>query len=338
MNDLALLRDAAPETAAPSTAALLRARAALLAEIAAEGRPRARRFRAPSRKAGLRIGVGLTALAAAWSAAVVIAAPDDHAGPPPGSVSLVGFHPPTFPLSLEPAPAGLSPSFSEDPGHVLHAGWSSADGADVVSLRVTPDEPDLVQPSDEHGVTVRGRDGVLATEHTPYAEDKVQVSAALVVEWHDDEWIELTGEGRYAGRQALLAVARTIVDRPQPVPLQVHLAPAGWSVLAYKDDRILTLVDDDYDRLSLNVYLPDRPTPADRLLTELEGPPVAPVLDVPVNGRPAQLVRLQARDAADNGWFLQAQFPNGRTFVVQAPAAFTKAQVLAFAAQVTYTP
>jgi hypothetical protein len=118
----------------------------------------------------------------------------------------------------------------------------------------------------------------------------------------------------------------------------VHLAPAGWSVLAYKDDRILTLVDDDYDRLSLNVFLPDRPIPADRLLTELGGPPVAPVLDVSVNGRPAHLVRLEARDAADNGWYLQARFPDGRTFVVQAPAAFTKAQVLAFAAQVTYTP
>jgi hypothetical protein len=54
--------------------------------------------------------------------------------------------------------------------------------------------------------------------------------------------------------------------------------------------------------------------------------------------RPAQLVRLQARDAADNRWYLQGQFPGGRTFVVVAPAAFMKDQVLAFAARVTCTP
>jgi hypothetical protein len=334
MNELTLLREAGPEAPAFTTATRQAARAALLAEI--EGPPAHRRR--PARKTTLRIGVGVVAVAAAWSAAVVIAAPDDHSGPPPAGVSLVAFRPPTFPLSLDPLPAGLTPSFSEDPGHVLHAGWSSPDDRDRISLSVTPDEPDLVQPTGEQDVTVRGRDGVLATEHIPYEEGRVRVSAALVVEWHDGQWIELTGAGRFAGRQQLLAVARTLVDRPQPVPLQLHLAPAGWSLLAYKDDRILTLVDDDYDRLSLNVYLTDQPLPADRLLTELEGPPVAPVLEVSVNGRPAQLVRLEARDAADNGWYLQAQFPDGRTFVVQAPAAFTKAQVLAFADQVTYTP
>jgi hypothetical protein len=55
-----------------------------------------------------------------------------------------------------------------------------------------------------------------------------------------------------------------------------------------------------------------------------------------VNGRPAQPVRI-AGGPIDSGWFLQAQFPDGRTFVVQAPKAFAQDQVLAFAAQVTYT-
>ena len=336
MNDLTLVRDAAPETHAPSTDTLQRARAALLAEIAAERGPRPRRFRAPRRRTAVRIGVGLTVVAAAWSAAVVIAAPNGTSGPPPSSVSLVAFRPPTFPFALDPVPSGLRPSFSEDPGHVLHAGWSSTDGTDRVSLRVTPDEPDLVRPTDEQDVTLRGRDGVLATEHIPYAEGKVQVSAALVVEWRDGQWIELTGGGRYSGRQALLAVSRAIVDRPQAVPLQVHLAPAGWSVLAYKDDRILTLVNDGYEQQTLNVYLPEKPTPPAELLHQLAGP-VGPVIGVVVNDRPAQLVRIEL-GPIDSGWFLQAQFPDGRAFVVQAPKAFTQAQVVAFAEQVTYTP
>ncbi len=46
----------------------------------------------------------------------------------------------------------------------------------------------------------------------------------------------------------------------------------------------------------------------------------------------------RSRPPVDGGWYLQAQFPDGTTFVVEAPAAFTQAQVLQFAAQVTYTP
>ncbi|MDQ1663160.1 MAG: hypothetical protein QOJ68_3140 [Blastococcus sp.] len=53
---------------------------------------------------------------------------------------------------------------------------------------------------------------------------------------------------------------------------------------------------------------------------------------VTVNGRPAQLV------PTANGWFLQAQFPDGTTFVVQAPASFTEADMLAVAEQVRHNP
>lgn len=41
--------------------------------------------------------------------------------------------------------------------------------------------------------------------------------------------------------------------------------------------------------------------------------------------------------AAVTGWYLQAQFPDGTTFVVQAPAAFTQDQLVAFANHLTYT-
>jgi len=271
---------------------------------------------------------------------VLVAAPDGP-GPPAPSVPLVAFAPPTFPFTLAPAPAGLPPSFSADPGDVLHAGYGSPDG-DRVSLTVTPEEPELEDTSDEEDVTVRGRDAELVTENVVWGTrdggSEVRPQAALVVEWSGDRWLKITGGGRYDDRDRLLAVARTLVERPQRVPLQVHLAPAGWSLLAYKEDRILTLVNDAYEQQTVNVYLEDQPVPADRLLHELMGPPIAPVIDVQVNGRPAQLVRLDAGTPLDNGWFLQAQFADGTTFVVQAPEAFTQEQVLAFAEQVTHNP
>jgi hypothetical protein len=339
MNEITLLREAGPEAPPLRPAALQVARAALVAEIATAttGRRTHRRVRL-SRKATVRIALAATAVtAAACVAAAVSTAP----ATPATRVALVAFTPPTFPLALDPAPAGLSPHFSADPGGVLHAGYSGTGGDDRVSITVTPDKPDLQKPSDERGVTVAGRDGELVTEHVVYATDRgseVRSQAALRLEWSDDQWVELTGGGRYDDRDRLLAVARTLVAKPQPVPLQVHVAPAGWSVQAYKDDRILTLVNDSYERQSLNVFLTEQPIPADQLLHQLEGPPVGPVIDVRINGRPAQLVRLAARDVADNGWYLQAQFVSGQAFVVQAPAAFTQQQVLAFAAQVTYTP
>ena len=59
---------------------------------------------------------------------------------------------------------------------------------------------------------------------------------------------------------------------------------------------------------------------------------MGPLVPATVNGRPAQLV------PTDEGWYLQAQFPDGTTFVLQAPEVLTQEQVLAVAAEVTYTP
>jgi hypothetical protein len=336
MNEITLLREAGPEALPLPAEARSAARAALLAEI--EGRPSVRRLRRPGRTATIRIGGALATVAAAWAAAVVVAAPDEL-GPPPGSVTLVAFEPPAFPLALDPAPAGLTPSFSADPGDVLHAGYGSTSG-DGLRLTVTPDESELQDPSDEQDVTVRGRAGELATENVVWGTEdggsEVRPQAVLVVEWSGEQWVKLTGDGRYDDRDELLAVARTLVERPQPVPLQVHLAPAGWSVLAYKDDRILTLVNDLYEQQTLTVFLPEQPIPADRLLGELMGPE-GPVVETTVNGRPAQLVRIGG-GPLEAGWYLQARFANGTTFVVQAPEAFTEEQVLRFAQQVTHNP
>jgi hypothetical protein len=347
MNEITLLREAGPEAPALSPAARSAARAALLAEI--EARPARRRPRRPSRKLTLRIGLAATAAAAAWTAAVVVAAPD-AAGPAPGGVRLVDFRTPTFPLSLDPAPAGMTPAFSGDADAGSVADYRSADGTDRFSLAVHEDEPDWLD--DEHGqldvtgtdeVTVDGEAAeVVRGWHDVACEDGLgvcgRVRFADLVWERDDEWVTLRGEGRYGATDALVAVADSVVDRPQPVTLGVGLAPAGWSVLLYKDGRILTLADDAHPEQTLTVHLPlpEDVVPPEQLRGQLMGP-VGPMLTVTVHGRPAQLVRTD-NGPRDRGWYLQAQFADGTTFVVQAPEAFTEDQVVAFADQVTHNP
>ena len=133
------------------------------------------------------------------------------------------------------------------------------------------------------------------------------------------------------------------MDRQQRIPLQISVAPAGWSLQFVKDDRILTLVDDEHEQHSLSVHLPlpEDVIPADRVRESITGP-VGPQLDVTVHGRPAQLVRVQRDLMVEGrfleGWYLQAQFTDGTTFVVQAPESFTQEQVLRFAESVVHTP
>lgn len=161
----------------------------------------------------------------------------------------------------------------------------------------------------------------------------------LVWERRDGQWVQLSGEGRFDDADRLRDVAENLVDRPQPVPLQVHLVPAGWSVLAYKDDRILTLVDDAYEQqtLSVQIPLPENVVPPEELLDQLMGP-LAPVIPVTVHRRPAHLVRTQSDFLDQEAWFLQAQFEDGTVYEIQAPEAFTRERVVELAEQVTYNP
>ncbi len=124
----------------------------------------------------------------------------------------------------------------------------------------------------------------------------------LVWEYGDEQWVELSGGGRYDNADRLREVAERLVDRPQAVPLQVHLAPAGWSVQGYKDDRILTLVNDSYEQQTLSVYipLPEDVVPPENLLGQLMGP-IGPVVPVTVQGRPAHLVPGPVRLHASGG-------------------------------------
>jgi hypothetical protein len=350
MNEITLLREAGPDAPALTHDARSAARAALLDAI--DGTSRSHRLRMPGRKIRWRVGTGVVAVAAAWAAAVVIAAPDEL-GPLPESVELVAFEPPAFPLSLEPLPAGWDVSFSADPGGILHAAYGDGTGnaeGDGVYLRVSPEEPEQYDVTDTEDVSVDGRDAELVRGDlvmcggtgTECVEERVPY-LHLLWERRDAQWVQLEGYGAYDDVDRLLETAENLVDRPQRVPLQLSLAPAGWSVQAYKDDRILSLVDDEHEQHTLSVHLPlpEEVVPAEQVRQSIAGP-IGPQLDVTVNGRPAQLVRVQGdlviEGRSTEGWYLQAQFQDGRTFVVQAPGSFTQDQVLQVAETVTYNP
>ncbi len=319
--------------------------------------PAPTRRRLPSRKARRRIGVGVVAVAASWAAAVVIAAPDEL-GAPADSVRLVEFHVPTFPLSLDPAPEGLRPAFDGTGDGATIASYDDATQTNGFTIYVGEDEPEGNGP--DHGapgyeqlavddVALDGDDAEIVTYVRDWCvEDTDQGCvierrrfAWLSWEREDDQWVSILGHGDYATAEQLQTVAGSLVDRPQPATLDVGLAPDGWSISAYKMGRVLTLVNDAHEAQDLTVHipLPEDVIPADRVRESIGGP-IGPQLDVTVNGRPAQLVRVDVGYVVDGhryeGWYLQAQFEDGTTFVVQAPEAFTQEQVLELAESVTH--
>lgn len=345
MNDVMLLREAGPAAAPLSATARQSARAALMAEIAGRPTPAPRRLRRPSRPVRLRIGVGIAVLAAAYTGAVIVAAPGQPSGSP-SSVTLVHFTTPTFPLSLEPAPAGLRPAFDGSGSGSSIADYHDASGESGFTISVNHDKPDWSEEgapgyrsegSDD--VVVAGRRAELSRYSRQWCTGASGLGcpqrsfAALAWERRSDQWVVIRGDGRYDSSAELLTVATSLVDRPQPATLSVGLAPAGWSVLGYKMGRVLTLVDDAHEQQTMSVHLPlpAEVLPVDKVATGIEGPK-GPMRPVTVDGRPAQLV------PTTNGWYLQAQFTDGTTFVVQAPSSFTESDVLAVAAEVRHNP
>jgi hypothetical protein len=352
MNDVTLLREAGPAAPPLQPAARAAARVALLDEIVRSRTVRGRaRTRLPRRRMVLRIGAGVTVAAVAWTAAVVIAAPDE-VGPPPGSVTLVAFETPSFPLSLDPVPEGLRPAFDGSADGSFFADYRDATGKNGFSISVRDEEPDLEELNEFNAIgevedvrVVAGVEGLLVRgSHDVPCEDGQSICGSrsftqLAWEHRDDVWLLLEGDGRYRSVERLLSVAESVVDRPQPATLRMGLAPAGWSVQFFKMGRVLTLVDDAYEQQTLTVHipLPEDVSPPEELRDQLMGP-IGPVMPVVVQGRPAYLVRLDSGYLDQEMWFLQAQFADGTTFTLQAPEAFTPEQVVDMADQVVYHP
>jgi len=320
-------------------------------------RPRRRR---PGRKVVVRVGAAVLAVAAAWTTAVLVPPRDADAPPsagtptpavttpappleaPPGGITLVSAEEVTFPFSLEPTPAGLTPELSRRGGMAYYgngpltfvADYSSDEGRVLIDLfpadpRTLP-EMGWSELGDPAGtVTV---DGVSAEVR----EDDGVVT--LLWERPDSQWLWISGEGSYADRASLVAVAGSIVDRPQPVGLQFGLAPAGWSVGGYEASRSLDLVSDaDPTTSPLRVSLfggqgyevtVDEPFQG-RSLT-------GPVEPVTVQGLPARIA-MTAPDDGD-GWLVTGQLAGGPLFLMLAPPVLTRDQVLAIAEQISYRP
>ena len=358
MNDLQLLRDAGPGAAPLSTAARSAARAALLAEIEGAGmRAAPRRNLRPGRTAALRTGIAAATAAAAWVGAVVLTGPD-AADPVPGGtggMTLVAVDDITFPLSLDPVPAGMTPTFTGSAGDPeAIAGYSSADGTGF-SIHLSPTE---LPPADDPNVTDSGTVAVAGAQAsygagtTPELCTVVDVCfedlpfAELVWERAPGQWVRLTGDGAHGEVAALVAVGESLVDRPQPINLQVGLAPAGWSVVDWHESSgAVGLASDDDPTQVIGVQCMPDPPPGTRLVdSTVENRidsvvAIDPAVSTTVGGRPASVVL--AHDYMDENlrfWLVAWEFPDGTLCTVQTPDDFSRADVLAIAEGVTYRP
>lgn len=326
MNDITLIREYGPDAPALSPAALADARARLMAEATAAPRPRpgllvrvgdvTGRLRGRAR---LLVAAGAAIAAVAAAVAVLAPAPQPPSRPSAG-VSLVAFSTPVFPIALRPTPPGLSaPSFTGQAG-TWTAVYQSTDEGNDVYLTVHPANAELGIPCT--ATIIAGKPGDLCT-WAPTSGGETSVT--LTWERIPGQWVAVTGNGRYATESGVRTLAAAIVDEPQRVPLQLHLAPAGWTLDAFKDDSIVTLRDAADPRNSLSVQAVPRMDPD--VFHNTQGARRAST--VQINGRAGQLI------LTEDEWFLQAPLPDGTAFNLQTPLLLTREQVIAIGGQVS---
>jgi hypothetical protein len=340
---------ATPEgTRANEPASVIAARQLVADARAARTAPRTRRR--PGRRTMLRAGTTVLALAAAWLTAVVVTPSDPHSTrdtPPgattPGGISLVAGEEAMFPLTLDPVPEGLTPTFSRSGGWgpyadqplVYTADYESPDRGRVLVNLFDQDPRDLadsgytIEGDAEGTVDVDGRDAELRHDHG---------AATLLWRRADGRWLRVLGEGAYAKTSALIPVAEAIVDRPQPIGLQFRLAPAGWSVSGYEESRSLDLANesDPHQLLRLSLLGAGADLTVD---TVMEGMTfVGPVQSATIQGQPARMALAAGSEDWPNYWYVAGQLPGGRLFILLAPKILTQEQVVQIADQITYTP
>ena len=369
MNEISLLRSAGPEAEPVSDDVLRAARASLLTEIRAASDARsdepasvlaarqlvedarsrgpAPRRRRPGRRAALRVGAAvLTAVAAAAVALLVpdaappaappAASPAPSVGAPrPDDVTLVSFEVPAFPLTLSVLPPGAGdPVFGADRTGASASYPDAQDDGDDLNIYVGSQPPPPAGSSSfpdsaPEDVTVNGSPAVLVESADP-------VFASLDWQRAPGQYVTMLAQGGYAQRDVLLSIAEGMVDGPQAVPVQLHLAPAGYSLDFTKDDgRVVSLSDDTRPDRGLIVRLLDS---GDGDLAQQFPDVAGQQVEVPVQGRPAQLARSDLGGGGAQGWVLQARLPDGTDFVMEAPGDLTQQQVVQLADQVSSTP
>ena len=330
MNDLDLLETYGPAATPLRDDVLSRARAAVLDEAANAPLPHlspatsvsAPRLVAPNRR---RLTVGLVAACAAAAALLGPSLLGLHSS---GVIALAPRDPLSFPLTPASVPAGLGePIFELDSGFMsARYGAGAADGVTVTTNVVSRDYWSI--PEDTQTVDISGR---AATLFDGVAFDGTAASTETVsVVWQSDsgDWTRVTGRGRFADPDRVRTFAESLLERPQQVNLSLEVAPEGWSVVAYKDDRILRLSPDQ------------GPTDVDLTVSLVDDPPddfesaygVDEVTTERVHGADAQVGR------SAEGWIALAVTPGGTTYSVSAPEIFSRDQVIAVAGGVTFTP
>lgn len=344
-----LMADADPD---PATVIALRQ---LIADAHQE-RIAPRMRRRPRRRTERRIGAAVVALAAAWTTAMLVAPADEApsrgatAAPtdggtaaPAGGITLVAAEEIAFPVSLEPAPSfsqwGGVPPFEEEPltytAAYRETGTDgSGDGFSVMLYPEDPRETGVVSewPMEEARVVtvaVHGADAQVATD-----DEHVD----LLWQRPDGWWLRILGDGAYAEVGAVVEVAESVVDRPQPLDLHFGLAPAGWTLNSLEESRSIDLSSDadPEQRIKLSRYEPGFGLTIDDLLDRML--PVQPVETVTVQGRPARLALARPGVDAPTYWYVTGESPDGSLFLLLTPDTLTREQVLEIAGQVTYTP
>jgi hypothetical protein len=272
----------------------------------------------------------LPLLAAAAAAAVGLAVAPALVGSD-NSIALAAVDPMTFPWTPSAVPTGLGePEFEKDSNFIAARYGDQLNGISITTD--VAEEDSWTIPAGARSADVDG-DEAKVYERTVYNGDPEGANAVMVV-WKDDahDWTAVTGSGQYADGDRMVAFAEAMRDQPQRVDLSLSVAPVGWTVAAYKADRILTLSESgEPDENDLTVAL------TDRVARSLSAYGAEDESAVTVNGRPALLGR-QASDAGGFRWILEANTASGHSFALQAPDGLTRDQVIAVAEGVTYEP
>jgi hypothetical protein len=355
------------------------------------------------RRGVLRLGGVLLAVAAIGVTAVVVTSPIEHRAPaaapaptsgrtqsptgsvdPPGGLTLVAAEAVTFPYSVDPTPAGLTPElikaggispFGPDPVIWMATYRSDRDAGFTFAVasanlreqgRGALDQHDPDQVRERGSVQVNGISADFVRGQYPTPDCRYAPSSPAQTDepgrlcrtsfadlaWRrpDGQWAYVWSEDdAYSNIPALVSVAESIVDRPQPVRLQVGLSPEGWSVSAYENGGLTLISDTDpsiSNRIAVSVQERWRgyDSPGDVLKGMSEGNPVE---HVTVQGKRAELVSVPDhftgpgfpdRQEPRRKWYLAAELPDGVLFLFEAPDMLSREDVLAMAERITYTP
>lgn len=345
MNEIMLLETHGPDGPDLSDEARRAARTRLLAEISDAStaapysgwrsplltRLGAARFRRRPLLARLALaGVGLAAMAAT-AIAVMPEARQNTSRPPvtadgstgthstsPDRIKLVAVTAPEFPYAL---PMLGKPSFTADPGGPIMAVYLVPDGSDVVLTIGTARGGQPIRG--QRDISVDGRPGRIVS----VPEGSGVASVQLTWERRPGKWVTIVGNGRHASAEAVLQLARQVVDQPQRVGFKVTvgLVPDGWKLGGFKDGgSIISYRDPAEPNLDLHVQWTPKPdTGRD---SDVEG--FEKANNVTVNQWPARLVQ------ATHFWRLTATLADGSGFTLMAPRSFTIDQVIAVARSV----